>query len=71
MGFSMELASKMGMGIKLAVNFTPVWYPNGTYTTYTRALDAWTPAGMLSANLAESIQISGSVFDDWHISKLR
>lgn len=48
-------------------HFTPVWYPDGTYTAYTYVEDAWTPAGMLTAKLTDSTIISGSVFDDWHI----
>lgn len=49
------------------VHFTPVWYPNGTYTAYATCLDAWTPAGMMSVNLTDNITISGSLFDDWHV----
>lgn len=49
-------------------HFTPVWYPDGNYTVYTWAMDCWTPAGMLSANLTDSLKIQGNVFDDWHIS---
>lgn len=49
-------------------HFTPVWYPDGTYKVYTWAMDCWTPAGMLSANLTDSLTIRGNVFDDWHIS---
>ena len=47
-------------------HFTPVWYPDGNYKVYTWAIDCWTPAGMLSANLTDSVSISGNVFDDWH-----
>ena len=49
-------------------HFTPVWYPDGSYEVYTWAMDCWTPAGMLSANLTDSLNIRGNVFDDWHIS---
>lgn len=49
-------------------HFTPVWYPDGPYKVYTWALDCWTPAGMLSANLTSSLTIKGNVFDDWHIA---
>lgn len=48
------------------VHFTPVWYPDNAYTVYTRIIDAWTPAGMLSINLNDSLQIQGSLFDDWY-----
>lgn len=49
-------------------HFTPVWYPDGNYKVYTWAIDCWTPAGMLSANLTDSLTIKGNVFDDWHVA---
>lgn len=49
------------------VHFTPIWYPDVTYTAYTYLEDVWTPTGMLSANLTDSTQISGNVYDDWHV----
>ena len=49
-------------------HFTPVWFPNGTYNVYTYLIDAWTPDGMLSANLNGSVNIQGSLFDDWHVA---
>ena len=48
------------------MHFTPVWYPDNTYTIYTYVIDAWTPSGMLSINLSDSIQIQGSLYDDWY-----
>ncbi|QAA32749.1 hypothetical protein [Clostridium manihotivorum] len=48
-------------------HFTPVWYPDGAYAVYTEVIDAWTPVGMLSANLSDSVNIKGSLYDDWHI----
>ena len=48
-------------------HFTPIWYPDGTYTAYTWVLDCWTPAGMLSLNLTDDVSIDGNVYDDWHI----
>ena len=50
-----------------SVHFTPVWMPDGRYTTYAECLDAWTPAGMLQINLNSEITLRGSLFDDWHI----
>ena len=50
-------------------HFVPVWYPNGTYTVYTWLLDAWTPAGMLSMNLSDHVDIHGSLFDDWYTNR--
>lgn len=49
-----------------AVHFTPIWYPNGSYTVYTYVMDLWTPVGMLSTNLNDSVQIQGSLYDDWY-----
>lgn len=49
-------------------HFTPIWTPDGNYKVYTWAMDCWTPAGMLSANLTDSLTIKGNVFDDWHVS---
>lgn len=40
-------------------HFTPIWYPDGSYTPYTWLLDCWTPAGMLSMNLTDSVTIRG------------
>ena len=49
-------------------HFTPVWMPDGEYRVYTYLLDCWTPDGMLSVNLSDAVQISGSLWDDWHIA---
>jgi hypothetical protein len=51
-------------------HFTPIWYPDGTYTVNTWLIDAWTPAGMLSVNLQGSLTIRGSLWDDWHVAPL-
>lgn len=52
------------------VHFTPVWYPDGTaYTVYTYIIDAWTPVGMLSVNVNDSVQIQGSLFNDWYSNR--
>ncbi len=48
-------------------HFTPIWYPDGTYNANTWLIDVWTPTGMLSLNLTDSISISGNLWDDWHI----
>lgn len=52
------------------VHFSPVWYPDHSdYTVYTRVIDAWTPAGMLSVNINDSVEIDGSLFDDWYTKR--
>ncbi len=53
------------------VHFSPVWFPDGQYTTYAECLDSWTPAGMLQINLTDDLTIRGSLFDDWHIRPLK
>lgn len=49
-------------------HFTPIWYPDGSYTPYTCLLDCWTPAGMLSMNLTDSVTIRGNLWEEWHIA---
>ena len=53
---------------KSRAHFTPVWFPDGSYKTYTYVYDAWTPAGMLKVNKTASLNISGNLFEDWHIA---
>lgn len=52
-------------------HFTPIWMPDGAYTVNTWLIDAWTPAGMLSANLTDSLTIRGNLWQDWHIAPLK
>lgn len=49
-------------------HFTPIWYPDGSYTAYTWLLDCWTPAGMLSMDLTDSLTVSGNLWEEWHIA---
>lgn len=49
-------------------HFTPIWFPDGEYTPYTWVIDGWTPAGMLSLNLTDSVMIQGNLWSDWHIA---
>ena len=49
-------------------HFTPIWYPDASYTPYTWLLDCWTPAGMLSMNLTDSVTIRGNLWEEWHIA---
>lgn len=53
---------------KNRTHFTPIWMPDGSYTVNTWLIDAWTPEGMLSANLTDSLTIRGSLWDDWHVA---
>ncbi len=47
-------------------HFTPIWYPDGNYTAFTQVYDVWTPAGMITANVTDSLIIDGNLFSDWH-----
>lgn len=49
-------------------HFTPIWYPDGAYTPYTYVLDCWTPMGMLSINLTDTVTIRGNLWEEWHIA---
>ncbi|KLU60304.1 hypothetical protein CEB3_c31550 [Peptococcaceae bacterium CEB3] len=53
---------------KRRTHFTPIWFPDGSYTPYTWLIDCWTPAGMLSVNLTDSVTLRRSLWDDWHIA---
>ena len=66
-----EFASNKYSTYKRRTHFTPVWMPNGSYTPYTSLIDCWTPSGMLSMNLTDSVNIQGSVWDDWHIAPVK
>ena len=52
---------------KNRIHFLPIWYPDTEYKVYIEVLDAWTPAGMLCYNTTASIQVKGSMWDDWYI----
>lgn len=56
---------------KNRTHFTPIWMPDGAYEVNTWVIDAWTPAGMLSANLIDSLTIKGNLWSDWHIAPLK
>ena len=48
--------------------FMPVWYPDGEYIVKVTITDIWTPNGKLSVSaLSNTINVKGSVFDDWFV----
>ena len=63
-----QFAENIYSTYKQRVHFSPVWFPDGSYTVNTHVMDIWTPAGMLCANLTDSVTISGSLYNDWHIA---
>jgi hypothetical protein len=50
------------------VHFTPVWYPDARYEVYVAYEDSWTPVGELYYSAKDSLEISGNVYDDWHVA---
>ena len=66
-----EFKSNQYSTYKRRTHFTPIWFPDGSYTPYTWLIDCWTPAGMLSINLADLVNIQGSLWDDWHIAPVK
>ncbi|WOO35781.1 hypothetical protein R2R35_18545 [Anaerocolumna sp. AGMB13020] len=55
---------------KSRVHFLPIWFPDKEYKVYIETLDAWTPGGMLCDYTTASINVKGSMWDDFHISVL-
>ncbi len=52
-------------------HFTPIWYPDyEDYKVATYIFDGWTPAGMMSINLEDSVYIKGNLWDDWYVQPL-
>ena len=49
-------------------HFSPIWFPDGSYTPYTWLIDCWSPAGMLSMNLSDTVTIRDNLWTDWHIA---
>lgn len=66
-----EFAPNKYSTYKRRTHFTPIWMPDGSYTPYTYLEDCWTPAGMLSMNLTDSVTIRGSLWNDWHIAPVK
>ena len=42
-------------------HFTPIWYPDGSYTPYTWLLDCWTPAGVAYCSHKTTIETEESM----------
>lgn len=56
---------------KNRTHFSPIWMLDGAYIVNTWLIDAWTPVGMLSMNLTDSLTIRGNLWQDWHIAPLK
>lgn len=59
-----ELAPNIYSLFKSRVHFTPVDFPDGTYTVQSYAYNTWSPAGMLSNYSTDSINIQDDAFND-------
>lgn len=66
-----EFAANKYSTYKRRTHFMPIWVPDGSYTPYTYLMDCWTPAGMLSMNLTDSVTIQGNLWMDWHIAPVK
>ena len=66
-----EFAPNKYSTYKRRTHFTPIWMSDGSYTPYTYLEDCWTPAGMLSMNLTDSVTIRGNLWNDWHIAPVK
>ena len=52
------------------VHFTPLWYPDGSYTVKIVQSDCWTPSGMISTTIIpNTITINGNAYDDWYAGR--
>lgn len=50
------------------VHFTPLAFPDGTYTAEIQAGEIWTPAGKLETSATDSATINGACINDWRVS---
>lgn len=60
---------EMNRNEKSRVHFTPVWYPDGKYQIVMCMFDAWTPAGELWFYKTYDIEIKGSIYDTWYVTR--
>ena len=66
-------AGDMTMTWQLAVNphsatgsrlhYTPLWYPDGSYTAWAQAFYAWSPVGQLYEHKTDTLTIEGDMYD--------
>ena len=52
------------------IHFTPLWFPDGSYTVKIVQSDCWTPSGMIKLEIVPgTIKISGNAYDDWYAGR--
>lgn len=47
-------------------HYTPLYFPDGEYIIQITAAESWTPAGAITTTEPVTLQIDGSVYDDWY-----
>lgn len=68
----LELKTNPFSASNARVHFTPLWFPDNTeYTAYSEVFDAWTPGGMLGTAVTDSMNVDGTVYDDWQVNNKR
>ena len=45
------------------LHYTPLWYPDGTYTAWAQAFYAWSPVGQLYGCETDALTIDGDMYD--------
>lgn len=45
------------------LHYTPIWFPNASYTIWAQAFYAWSPVGQLYENITDSVTIKGDMYD--------
>lgn len=64
----LELKTNPFSASNARIHFTPLWFPDKEYTLYADVFDAWTPGGMLGTSITDSMNIGGTVYDDWQVN---
>lgn len=54
---------------KSRIHFTPVWYPDGKYQIAVFMTDAYTPVGQLWYYRLYDVEIDGSIYDTWYVTR--
>ena len=49
-------------------HYTPLYFPDGDYNIQITASESWTPAGAITTSEPVTLQITGSLYDDWYNS---
>jgi hypothetical protein len=45
------------------LHYTPLWYPDGSYTAWAQAFYAWTPVGQMYEYKTDVLTIEGDMYD--------